>query len=131
MINVFEDFASRQPGGGAITIRRRATGTPAYTAGYPTPDGAFVEIPIIAQVSPTDGRGLKILADQGITSESQMLLTATKMFSRTKTAEPDQVIGFDLDDGDMSLWTVYNVMTYTAPDTDRFYKVIVARDDPQ
>lgn len=129
MIDVFESFAARQRGGGALTVNRGTTAVPAYDSdGYavaPTPVTPFL---IIAQVSPTDGRGLKILADQGITGESRMLLTSTQLIPRDNTHEPDRLTGVDLG-GDGVPWIVHNVMEYCAPDSDIFYRVLVARGE--
>lgn len=131
MIDVFESFAARQTGGGALTVTRATTPDPAYVNGYPVDPTAVTTIPIIAQVSPTDGRALKVLADQGITGESRMLLTATPVIPRSRATEGDRVAGVDLadDTGDSTVpWVVINAQTYTAPDGDVFYRVIVVRD---
>ncbi len=128
MISVIESFAERQTGLGLLTVTRATTAVPAYDAdGYPvtpTPVTPFTSTP--TQVSPVGGRELQILIDQGITSESRMLLTATQLYTRDATREPDQLTGTDLD-GDGVPWTVHNVMRYTCPDGDVFYRVLVAR----
>lgn len=130
MIRVIESFAGRQVGGGILTVTRAVTASPAYVDGY-VADSTTVSLTTSpTQVSPVDGRGLKILADQGITSESRMLLTATLLVSRTDTTEPDFLTGIDLDN-DGAQWRVINVMSYTCPDAEVFYKAIVARDATQ
>jgi hypothetical protein len=132
MINVIESFAARQPGGGALTVTRRATGSPAYANGYPAADGSPTTISIIAHVVPTGGRDLKILADQGITSESRTLRTSTKLIPRNATTEPDRVTGVDLDtDTDGGSWVVQNAAKHVAPDGDVFYVCVVTRDATQ
>lgn len=131
MIDVIESFAARQTGAGILTITRATTANPAYVNGYPVADSATSTITTSpTQVSPVDGRGLKVLADQGITGESRMLLTATPLFSRSSTTEPDRLTGTDLG-GDALPWIVINVLSYTCPDGDVFYKAIVARDATQ
>jgi hypothetical protein len=131
MIRVIESFAARQTGGGILTVTRTVTANPAYVDGYPVADASVTTLTTTpTQVSPVDGRGLKILADQGITSESRMLLTATPLFSRSDTTEPDFLTGVDLDN-DGAQWRVINVMNYTCPDAEVFYKAIVARDSTQ
>lgn len=125
MINVFEDFASRQPGGGALTVTRRALAVPAYDAqGYQLPVASSSTITIVAQVTPTSGRNLQVLADQGITAESHTLWTATKLLTRDSGHPPDTVTGVDLD-GDT--WTACNWKQFHAPDGDVFYQVVVVR----
>jgi hypothetical protein len=126
MIDVIEDFASRQLGGGVLTVTR--TGVPAvpYDAdGYPAATTTST-LTIIAQVVPTSGRALQILADQGITSDTRTLRTASRVFSRDDNHAPDLIAGVDLDDDGIT-WAVINWKLHTAPDGDRFYEVIVAR----
>lgn len=126
MIEVFESFAARQPGQGLLTVTRTTEPSPSYDSDGYKVAGTTSTIPIIAQVYPTNGRDLKILADQGITSESRALLTATKLFTRDNGFAPDQVAGVDLDDDGVP-WIVCNWQQYTAPDSDVFYRVLVAR----
>lgn len=126
MIDVIEDFAARQPGQGKLVVTRASTTAPAYDPhGYPIDPSPVTTLRIVGQVCVVDGRGLRVLADQGITGESRMILTATPLTTRDKTREPDRVTGCDLDN---ETWVVINTQTFFTPDSEVFYKVVVARD---
>ena len=134
MIHIFEDFASKQPGGGALTVTRAVTAVPAYVNGYPAAHASTSTIPIIAQVSPANDRDLRVLADQGITSQALSLLTSTPLIPRDGTREPDRLAGTDLDlqtDASGTAWVVVSVRKHFAPDADVFYRALVARDATQ
>lgn len=131
MIDVIEDFASRQVGGGVLIVTRRVTADPAYVNGYPVAAASTSVFTIIAQVVPSSGRDLKILADQQIVGESRSLLTATKLIPRDKTREGDRLTGVDLATEDGSDFVVIKAEKFTAADSEVHYHVIVAKDATQ
>lgn len=131
MIEVFEDFAARQPGAGALTVTRTVPAAGAYDShGRRLPPNSTSTLPIIALVYPTEGRDLKIMIDQRITTEARALLTATKLSSGETGLAPDTVAGTDLD-GDGVAWTCFHWERFPSPDGDTFYRCLVARKSLQ
>ncbi len=126
MIDVIEDFASRQPGAGALTVTRTVPATPPYDSHGRRVAGSASTLPIIALVTPTEGRDLKIIIDQRITVEVRVLLTATKLSSGEPGLAPDTLVGTDLD-GDGVPWTCFHWERFPSPDGDIFYRCLVAR----
>jgi hypothetical protein len=134
MINVFESFAARQPGAGALTVTRAVTASPAYVDGYPAAAASTSTFAVVAQVSPASDRDMRTLADQQITGQSLSLLCRTLLIPRDKTREGDRLSGTDLDletDATGTVWIVISARKHYAPDGDVFYRALVARDATQ
>ncbi len=129
MIGVIESFAERQPGGGVLTVTRTTAASPAYVNGYPVAPASTSTFAIIAQVVPVSGRDLRVLADQAIVTESRSLLTGTEIIGLNKTKDPDRLTGVDLDPlDDGAVWVVIKSEHFDAPDGERHYHAIVAKD---
>lgn len=127
MIEIIDDFASRQPGGGALTVTRTqnaVSGT--YDSQGRKVAGTTTTIPIIALVVPTNGRDLTVKADHQVTSEIRALLTTTALRTRDDGFAPDTLVGTDLD-GDGVPWTVFHWEIWPSPAGETFYRALVAR----
>lgn len=129
MIGVIESFAQRQPGGGVLTVSRTTAAAPAYVNGYPVAPASTSTFAIVAQVVPVSGRDLRVLTDQAIVTESRSLLTGTELVGLNKTKDPDKLTGVDLDPADDgAVWVVIKSEHFDAPDGERHYHAIVAKD---
>lgn len=129
MIDVIESFAERQPGGGILTVTRKVTASPAYVNGYPVTAASMSTFTVVAQVVPVSARDMRTLADQQTVGEMRSLLSGTALIARDKTREPDRLTGVDLDPiDDGSVWIVIKSEHFDAPDGERHYHAIVAKD---
>ncbi len=126
MSGVVESFATRQPGGGILTVRRTVAPEPPYDANGYALTGSSSTFTVIGHVSPASGRDLKILADQGITSETRAINTITPLFTQSDAVEPDQLTGVTLGGASVP-WVVVNWTECHEADGDLFYHVLVAR----
>ena len=88
MINVIESFAYRQVGGGALTVTRTVVAAGAYDSHGRALAGTTSTLPIVALVTPTEGRDLKIITDAAITEEVRVLLTGTPLKTREPASRP-------------------------------------------
>lgn len=111
------DFATRGPNDdGTYPVTRNTEATRVSgRAQAPAVESTFA---IVAQVYPTDGRDLLVLAEAQIKTDSAWLLTITELMLVRDQVQVE---------GDGVLWTVVKCANWPDQDGGTVYKALVAR----